>query len=396
MSRRRSRPSRSQEAPVPSTDSPDAASLVPAASAGETAAVATAEANPTGTTEVPAEQDPATVPSPESAEAAVELPGPLPPVEGEFAPVATETSAPESETQSGSSADPALEPTVVDAGVLVGEATATPVAAGAATEAAAGPAPLELKFIVESLLFSAQKALTTKELKDFLVQASQDETAPEAAAYRKVKESDLAPVLQTLKAEHEVAGRSYRLWCVAGAWQFVSEARYAPWLRALLGRKARPPRLSQPGIETLTIIAYRQPATRAEIEQIRGVSVDGVMQTLLERGLVEAVGRAEVIGRPVTYGTTPAFLEYFGLRALEDLPAAEELRRIPVQKPEALATVDPGLATAPADAPVPQVDLTAVDPVAAGVVPSVAVETSSSAGEDTSAPSADVGTTDKS
>src|SRR4029453_3004420 len=80
---------------------------------------------------------------------------------------------------------------------------------------------------------------------------------------------------------------------------------------------------------------------------VRGVAVDGVMQTLLERGLVEQVGRAEVVGRPMTYGTTAAFLEYFGLKALEDLPAADELRRIPVAKPESLLTVDPGLATAP-------------------------------------------------
>ena len=87
--------------------------------------------------------------------------------------------------------------------------------------------------------------------------------------------------------------------------------------------------------------------TRAEIEQIRGVAVDGVMQTLLERGLVEQVGRAEVVGRPMTYGTTPVFLEYFGLARLEDLPAADELRRIPVQKPEALVTADSGLATVP-------------------------------------------------
>ena len=83
------------------------------------------------------------------------------------------------------------------------------------------------------------------------------------------------------------------------------------------------------------------------MEQIRGVAVDGVMQTLLERGIVEHVGRAEVVGRPVLYGTTPAFLEYFGLRGLEDLPAADELRKIPVKKPEALLTVEPGLATAP-------------------------------------------------
>jgi segregation and condensation protein B len=102
-------------------------------------------------------------------------------------------------------------------------------------------------------------------------------------------------------------------------------------------------------LETLAIIAYRQPITRAEVEQVRGVAVDGVMQTLLERGLVEQVGRAEVIGRPMTYGTTPVFLEYFGLRSLEELPAADELRRIVVVKPEALSTVDPGLATAPPD-----------------------------------------------
>jgi segregation and condensation protein B len=80
---------------------------------------------------------------------------------------------------------------------------------------------------------------------------------------------------------------------------------------------------------------------------VRGVAVDGVLQTLVERGLVEQVGVAEVIGRPKTFGTTPIFLEYFGLKNLEELPAADELRRIPITKPESLLTVDPGLATAP-------------------------------------------------
>ncbi len=109
--------------------------------------------------------------------------------------------------------------------------------------------------------------------------------------------------------------------------------------------KLRPSRLSQPALETLAIIAYRQPITRAEVEQIRGVNVDGTMQTIMERGLVESVGRAEVVGRPNTYGTTALFLEYFGLRGLEDLPAADELRRIVVEKPPAPVTADPGLAT---------------------------------------------------
>jgi segregation and condensation protein B len=102
-------------------------------------------------------------------------------------------------------------------------------------------------------------------------------------------------------------------------------------------------------LETLAIIAYRQPVTRSEVEQVRGVNVDGTMQTILERGLAEQSGRAEVVGRPALYSTTPLFLEYFGLRSLDDLPAAEELRRIPVEKPLAPVTADAGLATAPPD-----------------------------------------------
>jgi segregation and condensation protein B len=207
---------------------------------------------------------------------------------------------------------------------------------------------MELKFILESLLFSAQKPLSTKELREVLANAAGAEDAEaDTKPFAKAKDADVTAALEQLAAEHEAAARSYRLVCVAGAWQFVSQPEFAPWVRALVGIKARPPRLSQPSLETLAIIAYRQPITRAEMEQIRGVSVDGVMQTLIERSLVEAVGRAEVIGRPQTYGTTPFFLEYFGLRALEDLPAADELRRIPLEKPLAPVTADPGLATVP-------------------------------------------------
>jgi segregation and condensation protein B len=207
---------------------------------------------------------------------------------------------------------------------------------------------MELKFILESLLFSAQKPMSVKELRDLLVAAANEEGADTAVkGLKKAKEDELTAALEQLAAEHEQAGRSYRLVCVAGAWQFATQPQFAPWLRALVGVKPRPPRLSQPGLETLAIIAYRQPITRAEIEQVRGVSVDGVMQTLLERGLVEAVGRAEVVGRPITYGTTPFFLEYFGLANLDGLPAADELRRIPVEKPPAPVTAEPGLATVP-------------------------------------------------
>jgi segregation and condensation protein B len=207
---------------------------------------------------------------------------------------------------------------------------------------------MELKFILESLLFSAQKPLNLKELRDVFAAAAEAEDADATAkSLAKVRDSELTAALEQLASEHETAARSYRLACVAGAWQFVSQPEYAPWLKALVGQKIRPPRLSQPALETLAIIAYRQPITRAEVEQIRGVNVDAVMQTIMERGLVEAVGRAEVVGRPPTYGTTMLFLEYFGLSGLGDLPAADELRKIVVQKPPAPVTTEPGLATVP-------------------------------------------------
>jgi segregation and condensation protein B len=206
---------------------------------------------------------------------------------------------------------------------------------------------MELKYILESLLFSAQKPMSVKELRDVLATAAIAEEATDLAkSLKKTKEEDVTAALEQLATDHEAAARSYRLACVAGSWQFVTQPDFSPWLRALVGVKSRPPRLSQAALETLAIIAYRQPVTRAEVEQVRGVNVDGTMQTILERGLVEQSGRAEVVGRPALYSTTPLFLEYFGLRALDELPAAEELRRIPVEKPPAPVTADPGLATA--------------------------------------------------
>lgn len=206
---------------------------------------------------------------------------------------------------------------------------------------------MDLSLILESILFASQKPLSVRELRDLLNAAAEKSEDDAVKQFKKTKEEPLLEALAALEKFYNEANRSYRLACIAGSWQFVSHAEYAPWLKALLGEKNRPSRLSQPSLETLTIIAYRQPMTRAEIEQIRGVAVDGVMATLLERGLVEQAGRAEVVGRPMQYKTTPQFLEYFGLRSLDDLPAADELRRIPVERPPALLTVDPGLATAP-------------------------------------------------
>src|SRR3984885_10892427 len=112
---------------------------------------------------------------------------------------------------------------------------------------------MELKYIFEVILFSAQKPLSPKELRDLLATAAQH--GDEAKPFKKTKESDIEAALEQLRADHESAARSYRLACVAGAWQFVSQPEFAPWLIALVGTKSRPPRLSLPALETLAIIA---------------------------------------------------------------------------------------------------------------------------------------------
>ena len=137
----------------------------------------------------------------------------------------------------------------------------------------------------------------------------------------------------------------------AEGWQLVSDPAYGSWVRQLFPA-VKPARLTPPSLETLAIIAYRQPITRADIEAVRGVAVDGVLQNLMERGLVKIAGRAEVPGRPLLYETTQFFLEHFGLRDLDELPNAEELRTryLPVAPrkedivPVAEAPSDPGAA----------------------------------------------------
>ena len=195
---------------------------------------------------------------------------------------------------------------------------------------------MELKLILESILFSAQKPLSLAELRECMKGAPEhvEEELPKGLAAPKVAAMEEA--LALLKADYDAMQRSYRLACVAGSWQFVSLADFAPWVKALVGHRPRPPRLSQAALETLAIVAYRQPLTRAEGEQIRGVAIDGVLKMLIDRGLVEPAGRAEVLGRPMTFRTTELFLEYFGLKDLDELPAADELRRIPVESPPPL------------------------------------------------------------
>jgi len=191
---------------------------------------------------------------------------------------------------------------------------------------------VELKQILEAIVFSAQKPMSIGELRTLLRETPEklpDE--PQTGEYAKATARAVEKALEELAVEHDAADRSYRLACVGGNWQFVTKPDFAPWLQVLVGAKPRPPKLSHPALETLAIIAYRQPITRAEIEQIRGVAVDGVVQTLVERELIEVCGEADAPGRPRLYGTTQFFLEHFGLKGLDELPAADELRRIHVE-----------------------------------------------------------------
>jgi len=178
--------------------------------------------------------------------------------------------------------------------------------------------------LIEALLFSAQKALPAREIVATIKAAGgDDELLPNDFA--KVTEASVAAALEELKVEYVSQERGFQLAEKAEGWQFVSDQTYAPWVRQLFPAP-KPARLSSPALETLAIIAYRQPITRADVEAVRGVTIDGVLQTLMERGLVKIGGRAEIPGRPLLYETTQLFLDHFGLRTVDELPNVEELR----------------------------------------------------------------------
>jgi segregation and condensation protein B len=194
---------------------------------------------------------------------------------------------------------------------------------------------MNLTQAIEALLFSAQKPLTIRELTDALKSAGEgDELIPNDFA--KIKEAEVASALGQLKVDYIQSTRGFQLAEKSDGWQLVSHPDCARWVRQLFPAP-KPARLSPPALETLAIVAYRQPVTRADIEAVRGVTVEGVLQNLMERGLVKIRGRAEVPGRPLLYGTTQFFLEHFGLRDLEELPNAVELRtrHLPTAQPKA-------------------------------------------------------------
>ncbi len=185
--------------------------------------------------------------------------------------------------------------------------------------------------IVEAVLFASDAPLKAEEI------ARADETLDEDRVEEAIAE---------LRTQYEESERAFQLVEVGEGYQILTRPEFAPYLERF-DTVPRPTRLSGPALETLAIIAYRQPIGRVEIEYIRGVSSSGVIRTLQDRGLVEVVGRAEGLGRPLLYGTTRRFLEHFGFASLDDLPRPEELpvilrERTPLEELEARAGEDGG------------------------------------------------------
>ncbi len=165
-----------------------------------------------------------------------------------------------------------------------------------------------LPALVESLLFAAGRSVPLSQLIEALDGPSR---------------AEVLGALEHLARTYEREGRGLRIVQVAGGWQLRTPAEHGPWVRRLL--RERPPRLSRPTLETLAIVAYRQPCTRLEIEAVRGVDVEAVLTTLIERRLARIVGRKEAPGRPLLYATTREFLEVFGLPDLKALPPLRDL-----------------------------------------------------------------------
>src|SRR6059036_3621672 len=207
---------------------------------------------------------------------------------------------------------------------------------------------MSLTRVIEALLFSAQKPLSIHEITAAIKAAEGDPASETPNEFARVRDAEVAAALEQLKLEYIQQGRGFQLIEKAEGWQLATDPAFAKWVRQLFP-VPKPARLSAPALETLAIIAYRQPITRADVEAVRGVNIDGVLQTLMERGLVKISGRAEIPGRPLLYETTDFFLDHFGLRNLDELPNVEELRtrQLPVSaRPPVVATEDRGTTTA--------------------------------------------------
>jgi segregation and condensation protein B len=175
----------------------------------------------------------------------------------------------------------------------------------------------ELRHIIESLLFASDQPISEEALLEAL-----PGTAP----------GQLRAALVEINLDYEARGGGFRLAQVAGGWQLRTRPEFAPWIRRL--HRAQPARLSRAALETLAIIAYKQPVMRSEIEHIRGVDAGGVLRQLMEKDLVRVLGRKDIPGRPMVYATTRRFLEVFELKDLAELPSLKEIEDLGFETPK--------------------------------------------------------------
>jgi segregation and condensation protein B len=171
--------------------------------------------------------------------------------------------------------------------------------------------PDEIRGAVEAILFVAGEPVQVKEISRWLG----------------VGESVVEISIKELSECYSKGTKGIRLLEIGGGWQFCTDPHFSGVIAQMTGQR-RSSQLSQAAIETLSIIAYRQPITKAEIEQIRGVNVDGVVGALADRELITEVGRKETIGRPILYAVTPKFLRHFGLKSVDELPSLDEFSEI--------------------------------------------------------------------
>jgi segregation and condensation protein B len=208
--------------------------------------------------------------------------------------------------------------------------------------------------VLEAILFASPRPLPAKEIVWLFKSAANDDSENgDCAALAGLREGEVHAALVALRDKLAAEGRGMLVEETASGWQLVSAAAYGAWVRQLFPGE-RPARLSPAALETLAIVAYRQPIARSEIEAVRGVAVDGIMQTLLERGLVKIAGRSELPGRPLLYGTTQYFLDHFGVRDVAELPNSAELRRVSLKPPTFTPASPETEAAAEAPEPAPE------------------------------------------
>ena len=190
---------------------------------------------------------------------------------------------------------------------------------------------IKLNQIVEAMLFASKEPITTKTIAKIIRKVSKREVPDDKLCSVNAKEVE--KVVDTLNRSYQKKSSPYIIEERSNGWSLFTRIEYGVYLRELFP-DLKPTRLSAPALETLAIVAYRQPITKAAIEAVRGVNVDGVLQSLIERGLVGIGGRADLPGKPFLYETSKNFLEHFGIKNVDDLPNASELRQVELPQPE--------------------------------------------------------------